>query len=1414
MKTVRNALVVLLWCFVGCGSEGDGEDCTPNARTICKDGVTYWTDSCGNQGDLAETCECGCNADYSGCEDCGCTPACDVKECGPDGCDGTCPPGCGAGEFCNQDGQCESCTQSCSGTCCGDDGCGDTCPDNCAATGQTCNTETCACEGECQPSDCADLGKECGTWDDGCDGTVDCGGCPDGQVCDENGQCEGDCIPSCDGKECGDDGCGEECGTCMDGWACSNEGNCIVAECGGDPLTIQGALRTNAADVQFDTVDVSIYHKRDIDEYEDGCITRIEITLTYGSGCQLHVIASGRYLWQGGLAVSSVEFSADSFCPNFPDPTEGTYMDTGGMVVAEILPGVTEVPGYNVPESCVATTLTIRLEGALTRWADGAELVVLPTEIVVYGEFLSAGDTMTSCPCLPNCGGKECGDDGCGGKCGSCPGMTDYCTADGHCLDDCQGRLCGPSPNAGHDCGTCGVNNTCNNGQCECTYETCGGGCCSQVEVCYSGTCCTPDCNGKECGPDGCGSTCLPGCGAGTTCNEVTGRCEPDPDIDVVEPSLTDGIYQLNFGNVQVGVTVSNQVVLANVGGTALRIIQLNFEMGTDVEDFSIPQEIIDSLPLVVAPGEETFFDVVYTATDGRTDHGILDMISNDPDEPMVQIHLLSEFKGDASAAVAPQALPFGDVPVGDASLPLTFTIANQGTGNAVLSVDDVQTGILNNPNFNLTITDSGGGAVTLPALLNNSDFLDVEVVFLPQQAGPYSDNVLVLTDDANNPSITVEISGRGVVGDLVVEPSPIAIGKVRVDTFVDVPVTLRNSGGASLSLTAIVLQNASPEFTLSSNDLDLADLPNNPSELVPAESVVLLLSFDPVDIGLEEAVLVIDNTSPDAQRSVAVSAEGYIPASVETNPDPPNLNFGDVQLDLGTGITETATMIVEISNVGGEPLEIFDIQLSIGNQDYWFEPATISPIDVNLAVPLYVSYTPTQFGLQHGSILVDTNDPSIALDGVVGRFKIEMQANGIDPNMTIIPESKDFLDVYVGMVVSQVFTIQNLGLGPLEIHAIELTAGSSGSFTLPAIAMPNLPVVVINPMTITFEVQYMPASLGFYQGAVRVVSSDIGNPSQLLGLTGVGVGCEVNYLDCNGDPQDGCEIYCSPTGNEQCNYLDDDCDCETDEDFELCCDVFHCGFCGNACTYPNAVPDCVDGFCELSSCIPPWANCNGLEGDGCEVHTDSDVDHCGACNNACFYPNASASCLGGTCVMGPCHANFLNCNGEPADGCEVDKLFDVNNCGTCGSRCLFPHATGVCSGGICFLGNCDQNYANCNFIASDGCEISLMGDPNNCSSCGRVCPDPGGPAECQNGACGYEYCNSDFADCNNDGIDCETNIFNDPNNCGGCGNNCIAGDYDKACVNDSGTGRCGCDDDEDCGGARPICNLVQNTCQ
>jgi hypothetical protein len=76
-------------------------------------------------------------------------------------------------------------------------------------------------------------------------------------------------------------------------------------------------------------------------------------------------------------------------------------------------------------------------------------------------------------PCVPDCVGRECGDDGCGGSCGVCPAVfpNSYCTLAGQCsclAENCgfDGSECG-SDGCGGSCGECDPGLACFTGHCQ-----------------------------------------------------------------------------------------------------------------------------------------------------------------------------------------------------------------------------------------------------------------------------------------------------------------------------------------------------------------------------------------------------------------------------------------------------------------------------------------------------------------------------------------------------------------------------------------------------------------------------------------------------------------------------------------------------------------------------------------------------------------------------------------------------------------------------------------------------------------------------------------------------------------------------------------------------------------------------------
>jgi hypothetical protein len=118
--------------------------------------------------------------------------------------------------------------------------------------------------------------------------------------------------------------------------------------------------------------------------------------------------------------------------------------------------------------------------------------------------------------CIPVCDGKECGPDGCGGLCGHCSDSMQC--QDGKCFpaslgqfgdpcsnnDDCANKMC-VGPLTGKICSkACAGNDNCPEGF-ECIETTYDG---NPVLACFPAGTCTPQCQNKQCGSDGCGGQC------------------------------------------------------------------------------------------------------------------------------------------------------------------------------------------------------------------------------------------------------------------------------------------------------------------------------------------------------------------------------------------------------------------------------------------------------------------------------------------------------------------------------------------------------------------------------------------------------------------------------------------------------------------------------------------------------------------------------------------------------------------------------------------------------------------------------------------------------------------------------------------------------------------------------------------
>lgn len=388
-----------------------------------------------------------------------------------------------------------TCTPSCDGRVCGDDGCGGSCGLCTTDDAPLCDTGT----GQCVKPACLVACRpdwECG--DDGCGGT--CGTCSGATpFCGADNLCTTECVPQCDGKTCGDDGCGGSCGACGEGTSCNTRGVCVPEGWQCAPSTYNDGFRCDCA-------------------------------------C--------------GLVDPDCAIAA----PEVPIANCGPFQvcDDAGQCAATIPAGWTCAPErYGEGRFCDCNC------GAPDPDCQNAQLELLGC---------SAGTTACapdgSCgACTPDCNGKTCGDDGCGGLCGTCGDPSRPICEGGQCVGlcdptplRCASSVCGDD-GCGGSCGTCPAGESCAGGQCFPIVDPlscrgrCGqtlGQCACDVDCATRGDCCAdvaaecpagcvPDCNNRACGDDGCGGSCGT-CAAGLTCFDEVGGCAPAEWI--CEPGL------------------------------------------------------------------------------------------------------------------------------------------------------------------------------------------------------------------------------------------------------------------------------------------------------------------------------------------------------------------------------------------------------------------------------------------------------------------------------------------------------------------------------------------------------------------------------------------------------------------------------------------------------------------------------------------------------------------------------------------------------------------------------------------------------------------------------------------------------------------------------------------------------------
>lgn len=102
---------------------------------------------------------------------------------------------------------------------------------------------------------------------------------------------------------------------------------------------------------------------------------------------------------------------------------------------------------------------------------------------------------------------------------------------------------------------------------------------------------------------------------------------------------------------------------------------------------------------------------------------------------------------------------------------------------------------------------------------------------------------------------------------------------------------------------------------------------------------------------------------------------------------------------------------------------------------------------------------------------------------------------------------------------------------------------------------------------------------------------------------------------------------------------------------------------------------------------------------------------------------NTLAACGAAGCVSAGCAPQFADCDGIATNGCET-TLGTEAACGRCDERCADAGDNVSCNPQTlrCEITSCPAGTGDCNSDVSDGCESALDGSPD-CGACGVICP-------------------------------------------------------------------------------------------
>jgi hypothetical protein len=407
-------------------------------------------------------------------------------------------------------------------------------------------------------------------------------------------------------------------------------------------------------------------------------------------------------------------------------------------------------------------------------------------------------------------------------------------------------------------------------------------------------------------------------------------------------PTLTVSPGSLSFGNVTVGSSATQSVILTSTGTAPVQVTAAAIG-GTG---FTVSGA---SFPVTLNPKQSVTLAVQFKPTTSGAATGRLTINSNSSTNPTAAVALAGTgtTATTPTLTVSPASLSFGNVTVGSS---VTQSVILTSTGTAPVQVNAAA---ISGTGF----TVSGA---SFPITLNPKQAVTLAVQFKPTTSGAATGRLTINSNSSTSPTTVVTLTGTGTTANtptLTVNLASLSFGDVTVGSSSSQSVTLTSTGTGPVQVNAAAISGTG--FTVSGASF--------PVTLNPKQAVTLTVQFKPTTAGAVSGKLTINsNSSTNSTAVVSLSGTGAA-TTPQLTLGSSSLSFGNVTVD------SSSTQSVTLTSSGTGPLTINAATVSgtgftVSGASF---PVTLNP---KQSVTLTVQFKPTTTGAFTGKLTITSN--------------------------------------------------------------------------------------------------------------------------------------------------------------------------------------------------------------------------------------------------------------------------------------------------------------------------------------------------------------------------------------------------------------------------------------------------------